>query len=144
MSLLSINDITPRGIISLIQETDKIKKNPGDYSKKLSGKIMLLLFEKPSTRTRISFETAIIQLGGNGIDLNESMMQLGRGETIEDSAKVLSRYSDCIVARVREHKTLEELSSNASIPVINGLYDIEHPCQAIADLYTVYEVMGRL
>jgi ornithine carbamoyltransferase len=142
--LLSMGDLTPPGLESLITETDKIKKRPQDYRSRLDGKVMLMLFEKPSTRTRISFEAAILQLGGNAIDLDENVTQLGRGETIKDSARVLSRYADCIVARVRKHATLIELAENATIPVINGLSDLEHPCQIISDLFTIYEVAGKL
>ncbi len=144
MHLLSMGDLTPNGLGSLITETDKIKKRPQEYRSRLDGKIMLMLFEKPSTRTRISFEAAILQLGGNAIDLDENVTQLGRGETIKDSARVLSRYADCIVARVRKHATLIELAENATIPVINGLSDLEHPCQIISDLFTIYESAGKL
>jgi ornithine carbamoyltransferase len=144
MHLLSMGDLSSRELESLITETDKIKKRPQEYRSRLDGKVMLMLFEKPSTRTRISFEAAILQLGGNAIDLDENVTQLGRGETIKDSARVLSRYADCIVARVRKHATLIELAANATIPVINGLSDLEHPCQIISDLFTIYEVAGKL
>ncbi len=139
-----MGDLTPRGLESLISETAKIKDRPQDYRSRLEGIVMLMLFEKPSTRTRISFETAILQLGGNAINLDENMSQLGRGETIKDSARVLSRYADCIVARVRKHETLAALAENSTIPVINGLSDLEHPCQAISDLYTIKESKGML
>ncbi len=139
-----MNDLSIPGLKSLILETEDIKKRPGKYLDRLKGKVMLMLFEKPSTRTRISFETAILQLGGNAIDLNENVTQLGRGETIGDSARVLSRYADCIIARVRKHETIRELAQNATIPVINGLSDIEHPCQIISDLYTIYEIKEKL
>jgi ornithine carbamoyltransferase len=144
MHLLSMGDLSSRELESLITETDKIKKRPQEYRSRLDGKVMLMLFEKPSTRTRISFEAAILQLGGNAIDLDENVTQLGRGETIKDSARVLSRYADCIVARVRKHATLIELAANATIPVINGLSDLEHPCQIISDLFTIYEASGKL
>ncbi len=144
MNLLSMTDLSIKELESIITETEEIKANPGEYENKLKGKILLMLFEKPSTRTRISFESAMIQLGGNAIDINESMTQLGRGETIGDSARVLSRYSDCIMARVKKHDTLKELAENSSVPVINGLSNLEHPFQAVSDLFTVYEVKGRL
>ncbi|MBN2015134.1 MAG: ornithine carbamoyltransferase [Candidatus Altiarchaeota archaeon] len=144
MHLLSVGDLSPKGLESVILETGKIKKKPGEYRSRLKDRVVLMLFEKPSTRTRISFETSILQLGGDVIVVNKAMTQLERGETIKDSARVLSRYVDCIVARVLEHDTLTELSGNAEIPVINGLSDMEHPCQIISDLYTIYEVKGRL
>jgi len=139
-----MNDLSIKELESIIRETEKIKAKPENYRGKLKGKILLMLFEEPSTRTRISFETAMIQLGGNAIDINESMTQLRRGETIGDSARVLSRYSECILARVKKHETLEELAENSEIPVINGLSDLEHPCQVISDLFTIHEVKGGL
>ncbi len=98
-----------------------------------------MLFEKPSTRTRISFEVAMVQLGGHAINLNANEIQLKRGEAVSDTAKVLGRYVNGVMARVHKHDTLTELSENSSIPVINGLSDIEHPCQVISDLFTIYE-----
>ena len=139
-----MNDLSIKELESIIRETERIKAKPEDYKDELKGKILLMLFEGPSTRTRISFETAMIQLGGNAIDINESMTQLGRGETMGDSARVLSRYSDCILARVKKHETLKELAKNSEVPVINGLSDLEHPCQVISDLFTIHEVRGRL
>ena len=139
-----MNDLSIKELESIIRETERIKAKPEDYKDELKGKILLMLFEGPSTRTRISFETAMIQLGGNAIDINESMTQLGRGETMGDSARVLSRYSDCILARVKKHETLKELAKNSEVPVINGLSDLEHPCQVISDLFTIHEVGGRL
>jgi len=144
MDLLSITDLSIKELESIIRETGRIKAKPEDYKDRLKGKILVMLFEGPSTRTRVSFETAMIQLGGNAIDINESMTQLGRGETMGDSARVLSRYSDCILARVKRHETLMELARNSEVPVINGLSDLEHPCQVISDLFTIHEVRGRL
>ncbi|RLI93254.1 MAG: ornithine carbamoyltransferase [Candidatus Altiarchaeales archaeon] len=144
MDLLSMTDLSIKELESIIRETGRIKARPEDYKDRLKGKILVMLFEGPSTRTRVSFETAMIQLGGNAIDINESMTQLGRGETMGDSARVLSRYSDCILARVKRHETLMELARNSEVPVINGLSDLEHPCQVISDLFTIHEVRGRL
>ncbi len=139
-----MNDLSIGELESIIRETERIKAKPENYKNRLKDKILLMLFEKPSTRTRISFEIAMIQLGGNAIDIDESMTQLGRGETIGDSARVLSRYSDCILARVKKHETLKKLAKNSKVPVINGLSDLEHPCQVISDLFTIYEVEGGL
>jgi len=97
------------------------------------------MFEKPSTRTRLSFETAMFQLGGNTIYLNSNDLQISRGESIQDTAKTISLYVDCLVARVYSHKTIVELAQNCKIPVINGLSDLYHPCQILADLMTILE-----
>ena len=107
-------------------------------------KILATIFEKPSTRTRFSFETAMYQLGGKTIYANMSDMQLGRGETIDDTAKVISRYVDVAMLRTNKHSTLENFAKNASIPVINGLTDKSHPCQVLADLITVKEKIGDI
>lgn len=137
--LLSLADLSIEDLKSLLKETAKVKKNPRKYSNRLSGKTLAMIFEKPSTRTRVSFEVAAVELGCYPLVLNTSDMQLGRGETIGDSAKVLSRYVDGVMARVYKHKTLVELAENSAIPIINGLSDLEHPCQIIADLYTISE-----
>jgi ornithine carbamoyltransferase len=103
-----------------------------------------MIFQKPSTRTRVSFEIGMYQLGGYAINLSSNDMQLSRGESIEDTAKTLSRYTDCIMARVYEHELLEKLSKHASVPVINGLSDSFHPCQILADFMTIKEKKGKL
>ncbi len=110
----------------------------------LKGKSIGLLFEKPSTRTRVSLEVAVYQLGGQPIYMTRSELQLGRGETIADTARVLSRYLDALVARVRRHEDLVELARHSSIPVINGLSDLVHPLQALADIMTIKEKLGRV
>ncbi len=125
-------------------ETESIKNNPSSYRSRFSDKTLVLLFEKPSTRTKVSFEAAMVQLGGYPINLDSSSSQISRGESIGDSAKVLSRYTDAIAARVYMHETLVELAENSSIPVINALSNLEHPCQVIADLYTIKEHKGFL
>jgi ornithine carbamoyltransferase len=103
-----------------------------------------MIFEKPSTRTRVSFEVGITQLGGTALMLSSSDLQIGRGEEISDTAKVLSRYLDAIMVRALSHKTLTELAENATIPVINGLTDLSHPCQLMADMQTIRERLGPL
>jgi ornithine carbamoyltransferase len=109
----------------------------------LVGRHLAMIFEKPSTRTRISFETAMRELGGDAIYLSASELQLARGETIEDTARVLSRYVDGIMARVYEHWKLERLAEYSRVPVINGLSDLHHPCQALSDVFTIMEKKGR-
>ncbi len=106
--------------------------------------VLVMIFEKPSTRTRVSFDVAMRQLGGQTIVLNHSDLQLGRGESVSDTAKVLSRYADAIMARTNSHDTLVELADNASIPVINGLTDKSHPCQIVADIMTFEESHGTI
>lgn len=110
----------------------------------LAGKTIAMIFQKPSTRTRVSFDVAARQLGGHAITLNWNELQLGRGETIADTARVLSRYVDGIVARVFKHSDLEELARFSSVPVINGLSDLVHPVQALSDMFTIQEKKGRL
>src|SRR6187200_3746219 len=106
-------------------------KTQGSNLKYLNGKILGMIFQKPSTRTRISFETAMLQLGGNAINLSFNDLQLSRGESIEDTARTLSLYLDCLMARVNSHNDLEKLSQYSTIPVINGLSDLFHPCQIL-------------
>ncbi|MEC5188979.1 ornithine carbamoyltransferase [Geobacillus thermodenitrificans] len=118
----------------------KAKQKAGMPYTPLAGKTMAMIFEKPSTRTRVSFEVGMIQLGGSALYLNSNDLQLGRGETIADTARVLSQYVDVIMIRTFAHQKVEELAEYASIPVINGLTDDDHPCQALADLLTIYEV----
>jgi ornithine carbamoyltransferase len=113
-----------------------------DRSKPLAGKMLALIFEKPSTRTRLSFEVAIRQLGGDAITLTASDTQISRGETVADTAKVLSRYVDVVMIRTTSAAKLEELAANATVPVINGLTDISHPCQIMADVMTLEEHKG--
>jgi len=141
MHVLSILDIKDQ-LKELVEKTKEVKSYPKRFERALDGKVAILLFEKPSTRTRVSFEVGIAQMNGKSIFLSAQEAQLSRGETIEDTARVLSRYCDCIIARVGKHETLERLKSYASIPVINALSDLEHPCQALADIFTMFEVKG--
>jgi ornithine carbamoyltransferase len=126
---------------SLLDLSDEVKRGT-----KLSvgGKTLAMIFQKPSTRTRVSFEVVMRQLGGHALYLSWNELQLGRGEAIADTARTLSRYVDGIVARVLQHSDLEEFSRYASIPVINGLSNLHHPCQAMSDLFTIREKKGRL
>lgn len=120
----------------------KAKLKNGEPHRYLEGKSLAMIFEKSSTRTRVSFEAGMYQLGGTAQFLSSADMQLGNGETISDTAKVLSRYVDAIMIRTFGHDIVEELAESASIPVINGLTDTAHPCQALADLVTIYEQKG--
>ncbi|MEK5502603.1 ornithine carbamoyltransferase [Bacillus sp. FSL M8-0168] len=137
---LSLKDFSKEEILYLLQEAADMKNNKIQHI--FQGKTLAMIFEKSSTRTRVSFEAGMAQLGGNALFLSSKDMQLGRGETIADTAKVLSRYVDAIMIRTFEHKTVEELAEHADIPVINGLTDLFHPCQALADLLTIQEVKG--
>jgi len=126
----------------IIDDAIDMKKN--GYKKALKDKILAMIFEKSSTRTRVSFESGMEKLGGHAIFLGKNDIQLGRGETIEDTALVLSRYVDIIMYRAYSHKDMMELAEHATVPVINGLDDEEHPCQVIADLMTIKEAKGKL
>jgi ornithine carbamoyltransferase len=142
--LLSVDDLTPDELSSLLDLAAKVKAQPGDYAARLAGRSVAMIFEKPSTRTRVSFEIAIASSGGHPIPLSSADLQLGRGETIEDTGRVLSRYVDAIVLRTFEQERLEVLASAATVPVVNALSDFEHPCQCLADLLTVREAKGDL
>ena len=141
--LTSISDLSDKEILSIIEHAIGSKGNSGNREQPLKGKTLALMFEKPSTRTRLSFETAMFQLGGNTIYLNSNDLQLSRGESIEDTAKTISLYVDCLVARVYSHDTILELAQNCRIPVINGLSNLYHPCQILADLMTIMEHKGK-
>jgi ornithine carbamoyltransferase len=145
-SLASLYDLM-REEIEEILETSKLLKSQllkGQEHPLLRGKTLAMIFEKPSTRTRVSFEVGMWQLGGYALYLSSSDLQLGRGETIDDTARVLSRYVDGIMARVFAHQTILDLISFSKVPVINGLSDYSHPCQGLADLFTILEKKGRL
>jgi ornithine carbamoyltransferase len=122
----------------------KRKQQAGEEHRLLPGRTLGMIFQKPSTRTRVSFEVGIYQLGGTALYLSAGDLQLGRGETIKDTAVVLSRYLDAIMIRTFAQADVEELAAHASIPVINGLTDSSHPCQALADVMTIRERLGRL
>ena len=143
-NLLSIDDLSPEEMASLLELAAKVKASPGDYAGRLGGLSAAMIFEKPSTRTRVSFEVAIAELGAHPLALSASELQLGRGETIEDTGRVLSRYVDAIVLRTFGQERLEALARTATVPVVNALSDFEHPCQCLADLMTVQEWKGRI
>ncbi len=147
--ILTLAELTPEEFTSLIQNAITLKSElkAGKQSDVLKGKTMVMIFQKPSTRTRVSFETGMYQMGGHAINLSANDMQLSRGESIEDTARTLDRYADCIMARVYEHKTVEMLAEHSTIPVINGLSNTFHPCQTLADFMTIAEkqsTAGRL
>ncbi len=142
--LLTLQSYGDNEIGEILDLARMIKGDWREHREALDGKILGMVFEKPSTRTRVSFEVAMKQLGGDAIYLGWEQLQLGRGETVEDTARVLSRYVDGLVARVYRHEDLERLSDGSSVPVINGLSNKFHPCQAMADLLTIWESLGRL
>ena len=140
--LLSVADLSGEDIGLLISDTVDMKAS--GWLSSLSGKTLALLFEKPSLRTRVSFEVAMRQLGGQVIYLSPAEVGLGKRESVPDVARVLSRYVDAIAIRTFSHQTLEVVAGYSSVPVINALSDLEHPCQALADLFTIYEKKGGL
>ena len=145
-NLLTLSELSKKEFSQLIDYSIKLKKElkKGGNKPLLKNKTLTMIFQKPSTRTRVSFEIAMLQLGGNAINLSSNEMQLSRGESVEDTAKTLSRYTNCIMARVYDHNLLEKLSENSSVPVINGLSDSFHPCQILADFMTIKEKKRKL
>ncbi|AIS59992.1 ornithine carbamoyltransferase [Listeria ivanovii] len=137
--MLSLLEWNKAEIKEMIEHAVLMKTNPAHYSHILSGKILGMIFDKPSTRTRVSFEAGILQLGGQAIVMSSKELQIGRGEPIKDTAHVMSEYIDAIMIRTFNHHKVEELALHAEIPIINGLTDLHHPCQALADLMTIYE-----
>jgi ornithine carbamoyltransferase len=144
--LLSVADLSATELAHVIDHAARLKRQhkEGKLGKPLQGKGVALIFQKPSTRTRLSFEMGVFLLGGHAVVLNPSEMQLGRGETIEDTGKVLSRYLQAIMIRTFAQEEVERLAAGADVPVVNGLTDLEHPCQVLADLLTVRERLGGL
>jgi ornithine carbamoyltransferase len=143
-NLTSLINCNRELILELITHTIKIKNNPESYSDLLRNKTMLMVFEKPSLRTRVSFQVGMHQLGGHTIVLETRDTPFREKESIADTAKASSRYCDIIVARLYKQEDIEELANNATVPVINGLTDTFHPCQILSDLFTIYEKKGRL
>ncbi|MQF65087.1 ornithine carbamoyltransferase [SAR202 cluster bacterium AC-409-J13_OGT_754m] len=139
---LRITDLEPAEIKTLVKRAIELKSSL--RPKPLLGRNIALLFEKPSLRTKLSFDIGVHQLGGHPVYMGPTEVGIGDRELVSDIAKVVSRYVDCIVARVNSHSTIEEMGINASIPVINALSDFEHPCQTLADLQTIMEHKGRL
>jgi len=144
--LLTLAELTPKEFVGLIDASIKLKKElkKGGNKPILKNKTLTMIFQKPSTRTRVSFEVGMYQLGGHAVNLSSNDMQLSRGESVEDTAKTLSRYTNCIMARVYEHDLLEKLAKHATVPVINGLSDTFHPCQILADFMTIKEKKKKL
>ena len=142
--LLKLQDLTREDILSILNLADQLKyeRNHGIVNDSLKGKKLGMIFQKSSTRTRVSFETGIYELGGYGMFLSSNDLQIGRGEPVEDTARVLSRYLDGIMIRTFEQKEVEDLAKYGTIPVINGLTDYAHPCQVLADLMTIREYKG--
>jgi len=142
--LLTLLEFSNKELLALLSLGAKVKKTPARWKKALAGKSLAMIFEKSSTRTRVSFEVGMTQLGGHALYLNGNELQLGRGETVSDTAQVLSRFVDGVMIRTFSHQTVEELANKAGIPIINGLTDTHHPCQALADLMTIQEEFKRL
>jgi ornithine carbamoyltransferase len=142
---LDIDELDPGTLRGILDQASELKSlGPKDRHPRLAGKTLAMIFDKPSTRTRVSFEVAIKALGGDAVVLNSRDMQLGRGETIGDTARVLSRYVDGIMIRTDRHSKLMELAEAATVPVINGLTDHSHPCQIMADVMTFEEHRGPI
>jgi ornithine carbamoyltransferase len=143
--LLTVDDLNKDDLNKIFELSAKLKSNRGkDDFRPLAGKSVGMIFAKSSTRTRVSFEVGIKELGGYPLYLDQGKMQVGRGESVADTARVLSRYLHAIVIRTYEHADVEELSDMASIPVINALTDDYHPCQILTDLFTIYEYSGKV
>ena len=145
---LDLTEIPVAELRGMIEQSramkERVKRDRASADKPLAGKTLAMIFDKPSTRTRVSFDIAMRQLGGDVIMLTGQEMQLGRGETIADTARVLSRYVDAIVIRILNHEALVELAQHATVPVINGLTRLSHPCQVMADVMTFEEKKGNI
>ena len=141
---IEIHNYTAAEVSEIFEIARDMKATPSKFYNTLQGQTLGMIFEKSSTRTRVSFEVGMYQLGGHALFLSSRDIQLGRGEPIYDTAKVLSRYIDCIMARTFAHKTVTDLAEYSSIPVINGLTDLSHPCQAMTDYFTAWEKLGDL
>jgi ornithine carbamoyltransferase len=144
--LVSILDLSECDLLDLIEDAERLKmvRREGRPHQFLLGKSLAMIFEKSSTRTRVSFETGMAELGGHALFLNAQDLQIGRGEEIRDTARVLSRYVSAVMIRAYRHQSIEEFARYSTVPVINGLSDREHPCQIIADLMTIHEHLGHI
>ena len=142
--LTSIHDISADDLQQILDLSHVIKAHPQRFRAALDGKTLAMVFQKPSTRTRVSFQVGVHQLGGLGLSLGQNELQLGRGESVADTARVLSRFVDGIMARVFSNDDIVTLAQYASVPVINGLSDLLHPCQAICDYFTMIEKFGQV
>jgi ornithine carbamoyltransferase len=145
-NVLTLEELDKKEVMQIIDLAIKLKKDlkKGITKPLLKNKTLAMIFQKPSTRTRVSFEVGMFQLGGYALTLSPQDLQLSRGETVEDTARTLSRYVDIIMARVYEHSTIDTLAKNSTVPVINGLSNSFHPCQILADLMTIKEKKGKL
>ncbi len=141
---ITLIDLTPNELHGLISRAAELKKNPASRTASLKNKVLAMIFEKSSTRTRISFETAMVHFGGSAIFLSPKDTQLGRGEPVEDSARVISRMVDCVMLRTHNHDTITRFAKYSTVPVINGLCDHYHPCQLLADMQTYFEHRGDI
>ena len=141
--LLSLQDLTEAEVHGLLELTEQLKQDNYQLNNQLKGKTIALVFQKPSNRTRVSFEVGIYQLGGNCVYLGPSEINLGVRESIADVSKTLSRYLDGIVTRTNTHTDVAELAQHSSVPIINGLSDLYHPCQALTDIYSIQEKFGK-
>ena len=139
---IEVHDYTADEVLEIFRLAADMKKNKDQYRTALAGQTLAMIFEKSSTRTRVSFEVGMYQLGGHALFLSARDIQLGRGEPITDTAQVLSRYVDGIMARTFAHKTVTDLAEHATVPVINGLTDLSHPCQSMTDYFTAWEKFG--
>jgi ornithine carbamoyltransferase len=144
--VLTLDEIDKKELMQILDLAISLKKDlkKGISKPLLKNKTLAMIFQKPSTRTRISFEAGMFQLGGHALNLSSQELQLSRGETIDDTAKTISRYADVIMARVYDHSAVESLAKNSKVPVINGLSNSFHPCQILADLMTIKEKKGKL
>jgi len=142
--LLSVDDLGSQEIFEIINLAEELKADSAKYQNALKGKSIGLIFQKPSNRTRVSFEIGMFQMGGHSIYLGSSEIGMGGRESVKDVACVLSRYLNGIVARTYKHEVIEELAKYSSIPIINGLSDMSHPCQALGDMFTIEEKFGTL
>lgn len=144
MNFISISDFDKQDIMAVIRAGLRIKKNPEKYSSSLKQKTLLMLFEAPSLRTRLSFEAGMTQLGGHAIAYHLDESTIGKKESPKDFARVVSRYADTIMARIYSHGMLEEIACNSAVPAINGMTNREHPCQVLSDIMTIYEKKNKL
>src|SRR3989344_9680006 len=143
--LLSVADVTPKEITFLLELADKVKKFPQRFHRSLYEKVLLTFFQMPSLRTEVSFDVAMFTMGGEVIDYHSETSPWAKGkESIQDVARVISRYCDAVMIRMNSHEELLKFSKNSKIPVINGLTSLEHPCQILGDLMTIYEKKGKL
>jgi ornithine carbamoyltransferase len=142
--LLTLTALTPDDLAALYRTADRVKRDLSSYRTALSGRTIILLFEKPSLRTRVTFEVGPAKMGGNALYFDHSRERIGQRESVRDYARNLERWVDCIVARVFSQEVLEQLAAEASIPVINALSDRYHPCQALADYFTLAEAFGGI